>query len=301
MVDLPLDEWMGHLPTEFLRSHSFTELAIPAAHNAAVREVHCVPSDIIRRHVGSFLAVQCFGKFLKPIAGSVAICQEKSIPELLKFGIRSVDLRVGEHSGGIYICHAVVSTVTLETALLQVAEFLKERTSEVVHISVKRDYDHPAFDNTENWKIVLDIVESSIGDLAVSNEDMLNIPLAELCGGARRALVMVELPEEIEVRTGIRMTAQNLKKSWRDAVRSVGPMVEVLNEWRNTGQMEPERGCLKFLEVALPFNPKSKAPKALAAFRRFMQEGPLHIGAMLDFPDEETIRAIIRNNFETVS
>merc|ERR1712232_1428660 len=214
-----------------------------------------------------------------PIAAIPALCQRQSISELLQMGVRGLDLRVGLHEGEIYICHTVVCDLTLSSALQQVADFLKEQPEEVVVVLIKRDWDHRDFDTTANWEELQAIVQSVLGDFVLQSHKQLRQPVNELCVRGKRAAVVIQTPSDVEVVSGIKSGNHCLLTSWRDATRSVEGLLEVLQEWRTNGWIEPEPGKLKLMEVALPGLPSWYAPKAMEAFRSFLEEAAFGVGA----------------------
>lgn len=298
-VELPLHAWMACLPTE-VKMRSFCELALPGAHNAGACDVLCIPPSTLAQYVGETLA-SCppIAALAAPFARSAAICQHLTIGGLLRAGIRILDFRLGLHNGEVHICHTVICGTTLREALQDLVDFLRaeEQAFEVVAVLVKRDWHHQGFDTPENWELVQACMVSILGNLLVTDTNGLGMPMAELCSRGQRALVLVELPHGAELSCGLPITKGNFEKSWRPDTKTVEDMLSVLQEWRHTGRMRPERGRLKLLEVALPGGPSASAPRALACFRDFLQGGPLAIGTVLDFPDEETVRAIVAKNW----
>lgn len=276
------------------------ELAMPGAHNSGAREVQCIPPAVLSGYIGGFLAGMSFvNAIAKPFATPAAVCQSLTVGELLRAGIRVLDFRLGLHDGQVYICHAVVCGISLEEALQEAASFLRSRESEVVAILIKKDWEHRYFDESlENWAMVQDCLLRVLGDLVLTDEAGMALPIEELCRRGQRAVVLVEAPPGVELFAALPMNGATLDKSWKASTQTVDDMLGVLAEWRTTNRMLPQPGLLKFLEVAVPGGPRKTAPGGNAAFRRFLQGGPLSIGAMLDDPDEDTIRAIVLKNWE---
>jgi len=162
---VPLEAWMEYLP---LGSVSICELALPIAHNAATRQVKCLPREVLYKHA-PFLGnpepgcwnFNCLGASIgSSFAGSVANCQSQSITELLQGGIRGLDLRVSMHEGDVWVSHSVITTSSLISVLKEVHRFLTNHVGEVVLVLIKRDWDQPGFDLPENWARCAEIIES---------------------------------------------------------------------------------------------------------------------------------------------
>jgi len=295
---VPLHAWMRYLPDDVRRQRSICELALPCCHNAGAREVKCIPSHTLAGYVGAQMAQMPMVETLAmPFATQTSVCQCQSISELLHAGVRALDFRVGMHNGILHICHTVVCGLTLQDALEQVLEFLQSNDGEIVAVLIKRDWEHRDFDTTENWDMLQATVLSILDDLLVLDEAEMVLPLEELCARGRRALVLLQVPDPCEVFCGLQSTPSRLETSWLSSTKSVDEMLQVLNAWRDSGRIRPERGRLKLLEVALPGLPRSTAPRAMEAFRNFIRDAPLAIGVNLDFPDAATISAIIGKNW----
>eukprot|EP00929_Paragymnodinium_shiwhaense_P100891 TRINITY_DN63583_c0_g1_i1.p1 TRINITY_DN63583_c0_g1~~TRINITY_DN63583_c0_g1_i1.p1 ORF type:complete len:302 (+),score=58.71 TRINITY_DN63583_c0_g1_i1:67-972(+) len=292
----PLCEWMGKLPEAVRRRKSICELALPFCHNAGAQKVKDVPLRTLEGFVGKMVAQLPLAKTIAtPICSVSAVCQRQSIDELLRMGVRGLDLRVGMHAGEIHICHNVVCDLTLARALQQVADFLRQRPSEVVVVLIKRDWDSRDFDTRENWATLQATTESLLGDMLLCRDADLKLPLQELCAQGKRAAVIIQTHFELSL--GIKACNSCLESSWADSTRSVDAMLSVMQEWRSGGRIEPQPGKLKLMEVALPIMPSHYAPRALEAFRGFLETAPFNVAANLDFPDEVTIKAIIRHNW----
>lgn len=296
----PLDAWMGNLPASVRQRKSISELALPYCHNAGACRVKAVSEYALQDQMGKTIAsLPSFlvGAFVKPIACVSALCQSQSIAELLRMGVRGLDFRVGLHDGEIHICHTVVCDLTLSSALQQVSEFLQEHPDEVVVVLIKRDWHHRDFDTTENWAMLQATVQSVLGDLVLRSQKELCTPIGELCARGKRAAVIMKTPGGVEVQSGIRMD-HCVESSWSDDTSSVAAMIAMLQKWRENGWIKAERGKLTIMEVALPGAPRFVAPKAMKAFRDFLQDTTkFDVGANLDFPDTDTVKAIIQHNW----
>ena len=142
-----------------------------------------------------------------------------------------------------------------------------------------------------------DLLEAYLGPQLLSDGDLLK-PLSDLVQRGKRVLAMVEVPNRLTHKCGVRLTGKNLDSSWRDETRTVGDMMKDLESWYRSGRMRPEPGRLKILEVCLPGAPFHLGPEACKAFRGFLQEGhTVRVATKFDFPDPVTIRALVEQNW----
>eukprot|EP00747_Dinoflagellata_sp_TGD_P180587 gnl/TRDRNA2_/TRDRNA2_33269_c0_seq1.p1 gnl/TRDRNA2_/TRDRNA2_33269_c0~~gnl/TRDRNA2_/TRDRNA2_33269_c0_seq1.p1 ORF type:complete len:313 (+),score=60.43 gnl/TRDRNA2_/TRDRNA2_33269_c0_seq1:63-1001(+) len=294
-----LHEWMSRLPVSVRTTRSITELALPAAHNAGARAVKAVPFHVLAKFVGAAGAQNpLVATFAQPMAAAAACCQSATIDELLRHGLRALDLRVDLVDGEPQICHTVVCDVTLEHALGQLASFLAEpaHTDEVVVVTIRRDFEAQAMRTADDWALVQAVVAGVLEEVGIAGPEGLSASLQQLTDVGTRVVVLLECPEDVDVFLGVRLTPGTHEKSWRDETRSVEQMLAVLEEWATAGRLQPQRGKLKFLETALPGTPAALASAALAGFRNWVAVKPLSIGVMMDFPDDETVLTVVRKN-----
>ena len=152
VASVPLDSWMQKLPPQ-AKSRSICELALPGAHNAGASEVKCI-SPLVANDTGGYLSgiarSGVANAIARPIAGAIAVCQSDGIGELLRKGVRLLDLRLGRHDGQLYICHTVVCNRSFCSVLEEVAEFLREQPEEVVVLLVMRDWGAREYFDTED-------------------------------------------------------------------------------------------------------------------------------------------------------
>ncbi|XP_030646948.1 PI-PLC X domain-containing protein 1 [Chanos chanos] len=138
--DLPMDNWMGHLPCE-LWDIPLCNLAIPGSHNAIT---YCLdkndhsPMDLTQPDM-----LQKLDKYMKPLIRPFvykwAVAQESSVKEQLDGGVRYCDLRIAhrpnDSSTDLYFYHGVYTTITVETVLKEIREWLDGHPREVVILS----------------------------------------------------------------------------------------------------------------------------------------------------------------------
>ena len=139
-----------------------------------------------------------------------------------------------------------------------------------------------------------DLLEAFFGHQLLQRED-LPASVSALVQRGRRVLAMLELPGRLRHTCGVRLTSENLRSSWRDATRALGDMVKDWQAWHQAGRLRPEKGCLKVLEACLPGG--RLGPSVCVAFRKFLEEHSVHVATKFDFPDAETIRALVAQNW----
>ncbi|XP_036396968.1 PI-PLC X domain-containing protein 1-like [Megalops cyprinoides] len=138
--DLPTGNWMSHLPRA-LWDVPLCHLAIPGSHNTVT---YCLdrnnrsPVDLTQPDM-----LQKLDKYMKPLIRPFvykwAITQESSMKEQLDAGVRYCDLRIAhrpnDNSSDLYFYHGVYTTVTVETVLKEIREWLDAHPREVVILS----------------------------------------------------------------------------------------------------------------------------------------------------------------------
>ncbi|XP_029904673.1 PI-PLC X domain-containing protein 1 isoform X1 [Myripristis murdjan] len=140
LTDLPMDSWMAHLPCA-LWDIPLCNLAIPGSHNAIT---YCLdmndrsPVDLTQPDM-----LQKLDKYMKPLIRPFvykwAVTQESTIKQQLDCGVRYCDLRIAhrpnDSSTDLYFYHGVYTTVTVETVLMEIGEWLDAHPREVVILS----------------------------------------------------------------------------------------------------------------------------------------------------------------------
>lgn len=138
--ELPMDSWMTHLPCA-LWDIPLYHLAIPGSHNAIT---YCLdmndrsPVDLTQPDM-----LQKLDKYMKPLIRPFvykwAKTQDYSIKQQLDCGVRYCDLRIAhrpnDSSTDLYFYHGVYTTVTVETVLIEIREWLDAHPREVVILS----------------------------------------------------------------------------------------------------------------------------------------------------------------------
>ncbi|XP_018584809.1 PI-PLC X domain-containing protein 1-like [Scleropages formosus] len=138
--ELPTDSWMSHLP-EALQEVPLFHLAIPGSHNTVT---YCLdksirsPVDLTQPDV-----LKKLDKYMKPVVRPFvhkwAVTQGSNIKQQLDSGVRYCDLRIARrprnHSKDLYFYHGVYTTVTVETVLKEIREWLDAHPREVVILS----------------------------------------------------------------------------------------------------------------------------------------------------------------------
>ncbi|XP_056270774.1 PI-PLC X domain-containing protein 1 isoform X1 [Pseudoliparis swirei] len=136
--ELPMESWMSHLPSA-LWDTPLCHLAIPGSHNAIT---YCLdagsPVDLTQPEL-----LQKLDRYMKPLIRPFvykwAITQENPIKQQLDSGVRYCDLRIAQRpndsSTELYFYHGVYSTLSVESVLLEIREWLDARPREVVILS----------------------------------------------------------------------------------------------------------------------------------------------------------------------
>ncbi|XP_034557455.1 PI-PLC X domain-containing protein 1 [Notolabrus celidotus] len=138
--ELPMESWMSHLPCA-LWDIPLYHLAIPGSHNAIT---YCLdmndrsPVDLTQPDM-----LQKLDKYMKPLIRPFvykwAITQEFTIKQQLDCGIRYCDLRIAhrpnDSSTDLYFYHGVYTSLTVETVLMEIREWLDAHPREVVILS----------------------------------------------------------------------------------------------------------------------------------------------------------------------
>ena len=176
---LPLEGWMSKLP-HTTKGRSLCELALPGAHNAGANAVECISASTLTDYLGPTLGKtlaqsSIIQALAKPVAQIPALCQTDSVGQLLRKGIRLLDLRLGLHDSDkseIYICHTVVCSTTFRTVLSELRDFLQQNQEELVVLLIKRDWEHPGFDTPENWLRAQQMLEEELDGMLLSQEDI---------------------------------------------------------------------------------------------------------------------------------
>lgn len=233
------------------------------------------------------------------------------------------------NEGEVHICHTIVCELTLSAALSEVAAFLGASASagEICVLYLKCDWEMRAeWQSADNWygrdsrhifipgrgpqwtacgcrEQVQAIVLSVLGDMACSEAEF-SLPLSVLLARKKRAVVLIEAPSGVEIWTGcgVRTSADSchLRSSWSDSITSAGDVIVAAEAWVKSGEIQPKKGCLKVLEVAVPGSPLSSAQATQAAFCRWLSalESPLRIAVQMDSPEEATTRLILQQNWQ---
>ncbi|XP_061634246.1 PI-PLC X domain-containing protein 1 [Phyllopteryx taeniolatus] len=138
--DLPTDSWMSRLPPALWDTPLY-HLAIPGSHNAIT---YCLdsnqrsPVDLAQPDV-----LQKLDRFMKPLVRPLlykwAVTQEYSVTQQLDCGVRYCDLRIAHRpndgSTDLYFYHGVYTTLTVETVLGEIRQWLDAHPKEVVVLS----------------------------------------------------------------------------------------------------------------------------------------------------------------------
>ena len=154
------ENWMSNLPDDKL----VLLINIPGAHDTAANE-------------------------MVPLAESLGRTQNRTIPELLKFGVRKLDIRVAlfdippeDVDDNLHTCHGVFDcyyidehnttrNLTYKHILLDIKKFLEENPSETVILWTQSEKG----DSTENIKRAVELMDKYIGDIFVKYDKKLKL------------------------------------------------------------------------------------------------------------------------------
>ena len=151
--------WMSNLPDD----KKVLLINIPGAHDTAANE-------------------------MVPLAESMARTQNRTIPDLLKFGIRKLDIRVAlwesfdeeDIDSNLHTCHGVfdcyyidehntTQNLTFKHILLDIKQFLQENPTETVIVWTQSERG----DSYENIKRAVELFDKYVGDIFVKyNKDL---------------------------------------------------------------------------------------------------------------------------------
>ena len=160
-IDYSTVNWMSNLPDDKL----VLLINIPGAHDTSANE-------------------------LVPLAESMARTQNRTIPDLLKFGIRKLDIRVAlwdsfeeeDIDDNLHTCHGIFDcfykddhnttrNLTYKHILLDVKNFLLENPSETVILWTQSEKG----DSYENIKRACELMEKYVGDILVKYDKHLKL------------------------------------------------------------------------------------------------------------------------------
>ena len=153
--------WMSYLPDD----KNLLLINIPGAHDTAANE-------------------------MVPLAESMARTQNRTILELLKFGIRKLDIRVAlwetfseeDIDSNLHTCHGVFDcyytdeynitrNLTFKHILLDIKQFLQENPSETVIVWTQSEKG----DSYENIKRAVELFDKYVGDIFVKYDKNLKL------------------------------------------------------------------------------------------------------------------------------
>ncbi|CAN9500259.1 unnamed protein product [Ophioblennius macclurei] len=138
--ELPMESWMSHLPCALWDTPLY-HLAIPGSHNTVT---YCLdtndrsPVDLMQPDL-----LQKLDRYMKPLIRPFvykwAVTQEFTIKQQLDCGVRYCDLRIAhrpnDSSTDLYFYHGVYTTLTVETVLMEIGQWLDAHPKEVVILS----------------------------------------------------------------------------------------------------------------------------------------------------------------------
>lgn len=160
-TSLNMANWMSNLPDD----KKILLINIPATHNTAANVLH-------------------------PLGESVARTQNRTIPELLRFGVRKLDIRVtirellegDDEDSDLSTCHGmfdcyfidennVTKNLTFKHILLDIKDFLEEYPTETVIVWTQSEKG----DSYQNYKRAIELFEKLVGDIFVKFDKNLKL------------------------------------------------------------------------------------------------------------------------------
>ncbi|CAD5112897.1 DgyrCDS2105 [Dimorphilus gyrociliatus] len=215
------ENWMGNLPDKF-HNMPLNKIAIPGSHNSSSSTLK--KSNNISPDQPS--AIKNLGTFVKPIVYNWSVCQDKSITDQLKLGIRYLDIRVctNGNTDELFTFHGLFSQ-TIESLLIEVREFLENHSKEVVFL----DFNHFCeVSNDQHEKLVKMIEDYMNPFISVSNYTIESICLNGLWEKKIQALVFYQSEK-----------VKNCKFLTRNSI---------ISPWANTEEFEE---LLPYLQIML--------------------------------------------------
>lgn len=160
-TSLNMANWMSNLPDD----KKILLINIPGTHNTAANVLH-------------------------PLGESVARTQNRTIPELLRFGVRKLDIRVtirellegDDDDSDLSTCHGmfdcyfidennVTKNLTFKHILLDIKDFLEEYPTETVIVWTQSEKG----DSYQNYKRAIELFEKLVGDIFVKFDKNLKL------------------------------------------------------------------------------------------------------------------------------
>ena len=160
-TSLNMANWMSNLPDD----KKILLINIPGSHNTAANVLH-------------------------PLGESVARTQNRTIPELLRFGVRKLDIRVtirellegDDEDSDLSTCHGmfdcyfidennVTKNLTFKHILLDIKDFLEEYPTETVIVWTQSEKG----DSYQNYKRAIELFEKLVGDIFVKFDKNLKL------------------------------------------------------------------------------------------------------------------------------
>ena len=160
-TSLNMANWMSNLPDD----KKVLLINIPGAHDTAANLMH-------------------------PLSESLARTQNRTIPELLRFGVRKLDIRVtirellegDDEDSDLSTCHGmfdcyfidennVTKNLTFKHILLDIKDFLEEYPTETVIVWTQSEKG----DSYQNYKRAIELFEKLVGDIFVKFDKNLKL------------------------------------------------------------------------------------------------------------------------------
>lgn len=131
-----MNSWMTNLGGDYLLKN----LVIPASHNSCAFTVdfeHTCPAP-----ESKMLTLTNHLLMPRALVRGFVVCQELSLKEQLREGIRGLDLRVAQDKDGVMWVTHLMSCVPLKEVIAQIRTFVEENPSEWVIVNAKPSWEH---------------------------------------------------------------------------------------------------------------------------------------------------------------
>lgn len=135
-----MQSWMWN-KYESLKTVPINKIMLPGTHNSGTYIVDFNNSFIWNNDIVNKLKKYKSWSSVKKITTNWTKCQEMTIYEQLRAGIRLIDLRVSQYEGVYYITHTL-TCVNIDVVLDDIVNFLEENSNEALVICCKPDWEN---------------------------------------------------------------------------------------------------------------------------------------------------------------
>jgi hypothetical protein len=151
-----MDKWMSQLPNT-IKKLNINNIHLPGTHNSGIYKIdYSFPLEN-----KMFEKFRKFHHIIFPILNAWTLTQSTNIYQLLKMGIRYIDLRISYINCDIYISHTYIA-YPLKQLLDEILKFYKEQSpiSELLIIDISRDSKNKKNINTKSIEKLSSIIKT---------------------------------------------------------------------------------------------------------------------------------------------